>query len=230
MFWDPMYFVIIGPAFLIALLAQIKVKSTFSKYSRVVPSSGYSGAQAAKAILDANGIYDVSVEPARGFLTDHYDPRNKKLRLSEDVYSGRSLASIGVAAHEVGHAIQHAHGYTPLRLRSTLVPMTMFGSQLAMPLFFFGWILGSFELAIIGALLFALVVVFQFVTLPVEFNASTRAIAQLQATGIVRSQEAAQAKKVLNAAALTYVAAAVQALLTLVYFLLRLGLLGGGDE
>ena len=229
MFFDPMYFLIIGPAFLIALFAQFRVKSTFAKYSKVAPSSGYSGAQAAQAILQANGIHDVSVEQARGFLSDHYDPRSKSLRLSPDVYSGRSLASVGVAAHEVGHALQHAQEYAPLKLRSSLVPLTMFGSQLAMPLFFLGlWF--SMELALVGALLFTVVVLFQFVTLPVEFNASTRAIAQLEGTGIVRSHEAGQAKKVLNAAALTYVAAAVQALLTLVYFLLRLGLLGGGDD
>ena len=227
---DPMYFIIVGPAFLIALLAQLWVKSAFAKYSRVAPSSGYSGAEAAQAILKANGIYDVAIEPARGFLSDHYDPRTKTLRLSPDIYGGRSLAAVGVAAHEAGHAIQHAEGYAPLQLRSALVPMTTFGSQLAFPMFLFGWFLGIMELAMIGAVLFGLVVLFQFVTLPVEFNASNRAIAQLQAVGVVRPQEVAGARRVLNAAALTYVAAAVQALLTLLYFLLRLGLLGGRDE
>lgn len=228
-FFDPLYLVFVGPAFVIALLAQIWVKSSFSKYSKVKPSSGYSGAQAAQAILESNGIHDVDIEPSRGFLSDHYDPRNKKLRLSPDVYNGSSLASVGVAAHEVGHAIQHAKGYAPLKLRSSLVPVTMVGSQLALPMFLIGAFIGIMELALIGAVMFGAVVVFQFVTLPVEFNASNRAIEQLQAAGVVRSQEAEGARRVLNAAALTYVAAAIQGLLTLLYFLFRLGLLGGDE-
>ena len=228
-YFDPTYFFFVGPAFILAIIAQIWVKGAFSKYSKVAPSSGYSGAQAAQRILQANGIRDVSIEQTRGFLSDHYDPRSKVLRLSPDIYQGRSLASIGVAAHEAGHALQHAYGYAPLNLRSGLVPVTQVGSWLAWPLFFIGMFINPI-IAWVGVLLFGAVVVFQMVTLPVEFNASKRAVEQIQQVGIVNPNEAIAAKRVLNAAAMTYVAATIQAFLTLLYFLMRMGILGGRDE
>lgn len=230
-YFDPNYLIIVGPAFLLAIIAQLWVKGTFAKYSRVAASSGYSGAETAQRILQANDIYDVRIEPTRGFLSDHYDPRSRVLRLSPEIYQGRSLASIGVAAHEAGHALQHAHGYAPLHLRTGLVPMTMVGSWLAWPLFFIGMFISGLQiLAWAGVLMFGAVVLFQLVTLPVEFNASSRAVALIQELGIVRSSEADGARRVLNAAAMTYVAAAIQSLLTLLYFLMRLGVFGGRDE
>ncbi|MDE0021891.1 MAG: zinc metallopeptidase [Candidatus Poribacteria bacterium] len=226
-FFDFDYFLIVGPAFLLAIWAQFKVKSAFNKYSQTGTRSGMTGAQVAQEILRANGIDDVKVEGVRGFLSDHYDPRTKTLRLSPDVFQGRSQASVAVAAHEVGHAIQHAQGYAPLKLRSALVPAVQLGSWVATPVFFLGMMLTP--LLFVGVIAFGLIALFQLITLPVEYNASSRALSEIERLGIVGGAEMEGARKTLNAAALTYVAAVAQTLLTILYFLLRLGLLGGDD-
>ncbi|HPR56464.1 MAG TPA: zinc metallopeptidase [Deltaproteobacteria bacterium] len=230
MFLDPLYIIMIVPTFLLSLFAQFRVSSSFKRYSKVPSSRGITGAGAARLILEAEGIRDVAIELGRGFLSDHYDPRVKVLRLSESVYSGSSLASVGVAAHEAGHAIQHARGYMPLQLRSALVPISSLGSNLAWPLLLIGFIFMAKTLIMAGIIFFTLAVLFQLVTLPVEFNASSRALHALPATGILTDTEVAGARKVLSAAALTYVAAAATAVVQLLYFLLRAGLLGGSDE
>lgn len=222
-FFDPtMIFIYIGLA--LSLLASAKVKSTFSKYSRVSSMSGLTGAQAAERILRSAGIYDVSIQHIQGNLNDHYDPRSKVLRLSDSTYGSNSVAAVGVAAHECGHAIQHQQHYLPLVLRSTLVPAANFGSTLAWPIFLFGLILSMRPLLTAGIILFGLAVLFQLVTLPVEINASTRAIKVLGQTGILGSGETSGAKKVLTAAALTYVASLAASILQLV----RLIILAGG--
>lgn len=222
-FFDPtMIFIYIGLA--LSLLASAMVKSTFSKYSRVGSMSGLTGAQAAERILHSAGIYDVSIQHTRGNLNDHYDPRSKVLRLSDSTYGSNSVAAVGVAAHECGHAIQHQRHYLPLVLRSTLVPAANFGSTLAWPIFFLGLILSMRPLLTAGIILFGLAVLFQLVTLPVEINASTRAVKVLGQTGILGSGETSGAKKVLMAAALTYVASLAASILQLV----RLIILAGG--
>jgi len=230
MFFDPLYLLFMAPAFLISIIAQIWVKGAFSKYSKMNSQSGYSGAKTAFNILKTNGIDDVSIEETQGFLGDHYDPRSKTLRLSPDVYRSNSLAAIGVAAHEAGHALQHAQGYAPLHLRSLLVPVASIGSNLAWPLLFIGFFLQSMMMVKSGVLLFSGVVLFQLVTLPVEFNASRRALAALRTSSLVSEEEIDGSRRVLNAAAMTYVAAAAAAILQLLYFLLRAGLLGRRDD
>ncbi len=229
-FFDPAYFIVLSPALILMVWAQYKVKSAFGKYSKVDVHSGLTGAETAAEILRSNGISDVHIESAGGFLSDHYDPSKKVLRLSRDVYGGRSQASVGVAAHEVGHALQHAQGYAPLQLRTGLVPVVQLGSYVWMPLLLAGMFLGIGELAIVGVVAFAGIALFQLVTLPVEFNASKRAMVEVARLGIVTGPEATGAKAVLDAAALTYVAAAIQSVLTVVYYLMRLGFLGGGDD
>lgn len=226
-FYEFDYFLIVGPAFILTIWAQLKVKSAFKKYSQTGARSGMTGAQTAEAILRANGISDVKVEGAHGFLSDHYDPRTKTLRLSPDVFQGRSQAAIGIAAHEVGHAIQHAHGYAPLKLRSALVPAVQLGSWIATPVFFLGMMLTP--LLLLGVAAFGLIALFQLITLPVEFNASNRALAEIERLGIVSGAEIRGARKMLNAAALTYVAAVAQTLMTILYFLIRLGFFGGDE-
>lgn len=224
--FDPRYLLYALPGLLIALWAQAKVKSTFARYSKVASRSGYSGAQAAHRIMRGAGL-DIDIEPVPGRLTDHYDPRKKVLRLSEPVYGGSSLASLGIAAHEAGHAIQHRTGYAPMALRQGIYPVVGLGSHLAMPLFFFGLIFGTRGLPFgqtlmtVGLLLFIGIVVFRIITLPVEFNASRRALKLLVSEGIVAPDEVTAARKVLSAAALTYVAAALQAILILLYMLSR---------
>ncbi|MBN1574031.1 MAG: zinc metallopeptidase [Deltaproteobacteria bacterium] len=235
LYFDPIYFIMVGPALLLSVYASLKVKRAFGKYSKVATASGLTGAQAAANMLRREGLNDVEIEETKGFLSDHYDPRTKTLRLSPDVYSGRSVASVGVAAHEAGHALQDAHGYTPLKFRSAIVPMASIGSKLAWPLLIIGGIImyaGSvFGLVMVkvGIILFSLAVAFQLITLPVEFNASRRALAALSSSGMLMEEEVSGARKVLSAAALTYVAAAAAAVLQLLYFLLRFGLLGGRD-
>lgn len=229
-FFDPMYFVILAPGLLLSLWAVAKTKSTFAKYSRVPASSGLTGAEAAYNMLRAAGVGGVSIEPTRGMLSDHYDPRTRTLRLSMQVYEGRSLAAMGIACHEAGHALQHAQGYAMLALRSALVPVVNFGSHLYMWVFIGGMLLRSPGLIQFGVLLFALTVLFSIVTLPVEWNASARAKRALVSAGIVSGSEAQRAGEVLNAAFMTYVASAITAILTLLYFLLRSGLLGGGGD
>lgn len=222
MYYDPTYFlVLIGVV--LSLLASARVKGTFNKYSGMRNSRGMTGAQAAQEVLRSAGIFDVRVEHVSGNLTDHYDPRTKVLRLSDTVYGQTSVAAVGVAAHECGHAIQHAHGYGPLKLRSVLVPVANFGAQIAWPLILVGLLINSESSWFIiqtGILAFSLSVLFQLVTLPVEFNASGRAIRILADTGMMYGEEIVAAKKVLNAAALTYVAGAAASILQLLRLIL----------
>lgn len=226
-YYDPTYMLIIISA-LISLFAQFLVNSRFSKYSRVRSRSGMTGAQAAERILQSQGIYDVAILRVSGKLTDHYDPRNKTLNLSDAVYASTSVAAVGVAAHECGHAIQHARGYAPLSFRSALVPVANIGSQLSWLFIILGIFFGgSHTLIMIGILMFSAAVLFQLVTLPVEFNASGRALKLLSETGILQKDEVSDTRKVLSAAALTYVAAAATAVLQL---LRLLRLFGGNDR
>ncbi len=224
--FDPTYIlVLIGV--IISLWASAKVKTTYAKYSRVRSMSGMTGAQAAERILYSAGIYDVRIEHVRGDLTDHYDPRNRVLRLSDTVYGSTSVAAIGVAAHECGHAVQDQKDYAPLRIRNSLVPVANFGTMAAWPILIVGLIFGyNSTLIHLGILLFSLGVLFQLVTLPVEFDASRRAIEMLGSQGILYGDEVGQTRKVLSAAAMTYVAAAAAAILSL----LRLLILFGGRD
>ncbi len=221
-FYDPTFILLI-PALLLAGWAQYKVQSTFHRYSRVPSNSGITGAQVARKLLQANGIDDVTVEPVRGNLTDHYHPTKKILFLSEPVFGESSISAVCVAAHEVGHAIQHQEGYKPLSIRSMLVPVANFGNYTAWILFFVGLIFSMDFLVQIGIVLFTFVVLFQLVTLPVEFNASSRALAQVSYQGFLNNDELRYGKKVLNAAALTYVAAALMAILQLLRLLIIFG-------
>jgi Zn-dependent membrane protease YugP len=220
--FDPTFILLI-PAIIFAAYAQNKINSTFSKYLRVRNSYGYTGYQVARAILDRHGLHDVPIELINGHLTDHYDPRHRVLRLSNAVYNGNSLASVGVAAHECGHAIQHQEAYAPLAVRNIIAPIASIGSQLSWVLviagFFFGWT-GLIDL---GILFFSAAVLFQIITLPVEYNASSRAIAALTEYNLVPADEAGPARKVLSAAALTYVAATLVAVMQLLRLLLIRG-------
>lgn len=223
--FDPTYFLLII-GMLISLAASAKLKSTFSVYKKVRSASGYTGAEAAQRILRAAGITDVEIVPISGSLTDHYDPRTKRVCLSEDSYNKTSLAAVGVAAHECGHAIQHAINYASLSLRTAIVPLANIGSALSWPLFLAGLIFSIRPLLTVGIVLFSLAVLFQLVTLPVEFNASSRALRMLGTTGILGEGEVSGAKKVLFAAAMTYVAALASSILQLV----RLIILAGGKK
>ena len=225
-YFDPTYILVVIGAVL-SIIASARVNSTFNKYARVRSMSGMTGAQTAEAILRSKGIHDVRVEHIRGNLTDHYDPSKKVVRLSDSVYNATSVAAIGVAAHECGHAVQHDKGYAPLKFRSALVPVANIGSKAGIPLIILGAILGMNQTLIhIGIWVFALAVLFQVVTLPVEFNASGRALAMLGDYGMLDREETNGCRKVLRAAALTYVAAAASAILQL----LRLVLLFGNDR
>ncbi|WP_418790485.1 zinc metallopeptidase [Phosphitispora sp. TUW77] len=220
----PFYFdsslIILIPGLILAMYAQFKVQSTFARYLRVRAASGYTGAQVAAKLLEEAGINDVNIEQTGGHLSDHYDPKKKALRLSQEVYNGSSLASLGVAAHETGHAIQHHNDYLPLNIRANLVPVAQFGSFMAFPIFFIGLIFQSGWMLSAGIYLFTAVVLFQIVTLPVEFNASSRALVGLEKGGYISRAEVGGTKKVLNAAALTYVAAVLMSVLQLVRLLL----------
>jgi Zn-dependent membrane protease YugP len=216
-------FLLLIPALIFAFWAQWKVQSTYNKFSRVRAANGMTGREIAEAIMRRNGISDVKIEEVGGVLSDHYDPRHKVVRLSSNNYRGSSIAGVAVGAHEVGHVIQHAQGYLPLQFRSALAPVAGFGSMLAFPLFFIGLIFGSGQLnwlMDLGILFFTGAVLFQVVTLPVEFNASSRALAQLTESGSLAPQEVSMAKQVLDAAALTYVAAAAMAALQLLRLIL----------
>lgn len=228
-FWDPTMVLLIPPMIL-AIYAQIKVNSTFNKYSTVASNQGMTGADVARHILDNNGLSDVPIERSQGHLSDHYDPRTRTVRLSSEVYGSTSLAALGVAAHEVGHAVQHDTGYLPLYIRNTIIPVTQFGSYLSFPLLILGMIMSSSWLIQIGVILFAAIVVFQVVTLPVEFNASARAVATLGGEGILSADELRGTKKVLSAAAMTYVAAAITAIFQLLRLLIISGMMGGRDD
>ena len=214
MYFDYYYLVLVVPTLILSMIAQIMVKSTFSKYSKIRCSQSITGMDAARLLLESNSINNVIVEPVHGSLTDHYDPGSKKLRLSEPVYDQPSIAAVGVAAHETGHAIQHARGYGPLALRSTLVPVANIGSSLG-PWLAIAGIFLSFPLLInIGILLFGAAVVFYIITLPVEFNASSRALAMLRDGNVLTQEELGGVKKVLTAAALTYLASALTAVMS----------------
>lgn len=220
MLFDKYYLILVVPAMLFAFFAQYKVKSTFNKYNRVSNTRGMTGADVARAILQRSGLTDVSVEAVAGDLTDHYDPRTKVVRLSQSVYGSTSVAAIGVAAHETGHAIQHGDSYGPLVLRSTLVPIAGIGSSFGPTMAIIGLIFSWGFLINLGIILFSAAVFFYLVTLPVEFNASSRAIRTLEETGLLSYDEIDPAKKVLSAAAMTYVAAAAVAMANLLRLIL----------
>ncbi len=221
LFYDSSFLLLI-PAMIFALYAQTKINTTFNKYLRVRNSYGFTGFQVARKILDANGLQNVNIELVRGRLSDHYDPRHRVLRLSEEVYRGDSIASVGVAAHECGHAIQHQEEYAPLTIRNTIAPVASIGSRAAFFFIFAGLIFNALNLFDIGILLFSAAVIFQLITLPVEFNASSRAIYLLESNNLVPADEIAPAQKVLSAAALTYIAATITAAMQLLrLFVLR---------
>ena len=224
-FFDPTFILLI-PAFILAIYAQSKVKSTFARYSQVRSLRGLTGEEVSRAILDMRGLGEVKVEPVKGNLSDHYDPRKKILRLSEPVHGSDSVAALGVAAHEAGHALQHADNYGPLMLRSSIVPVVSFGSWTAFPLFFIGFLFASnlAWLMDVGIIFFSGAVALSLITLPVEFNASSRALALLQEGGYLNEKEIPHARKVLNAAAWTYVAAATMAITQLVRLLILRGM------
>ncbi len=228
---DPIYFLFILPGMALSMWASFRVKSAFNKYSQVGTARGLTGAQAAREMLDRAGLHDVKIGRSHGFLSDHYNPATRSLGLSDQVYDSPSVAAIGVATHEAGHAIQHARNYAPLWLRSVLVPTANIGSSLGYIVMMIGLFLaqsnGNFFLFNIGLALFSCVLLFQVVTLPVEFDATARAKELVVQYGIISNREREGVDRVLNAAALTYVAAAVSTLLTLLYFLMRAGVLGG---
>ena len=223
---DIYYLILIIPAMIFALAAQAKVNSTFKKYSTQETSRRITGAQAAEAVLRANDVYDVRIERIGGSLTDHYDPRSKVIRLSDDVYASSSVAAVGVAAHEAGHAAQYDAGYYPVKVRNAIIPVSQLGSTLAWPLLLIGMVLTSETLFLLGIIFFIAAVVFQIVTLPVEYNASSRALAALEQCGILDESELPGARKTLSAAAMTYLAA----LAVSVAQLLRLLLIFGGGR
>jgi Zn-dependent membrane protease YugP len=222
--WDPTMILLI-PVIILAMWAQMRVSSTYNKYSKIPSARGTTGVETAKFLLQYNGLPDVKIEAVEGKLSDHYDPRSKTVRLSTNNYKGRSLSAVAVAAHEVGHAVQDGKGYVPLKIRHSILPATNFGSWAAFPLFIIGFLFNTPLLMDIGIILFAGVVIFHLVTLPVEFNASHRALAQLSSNGMLIEEEMKGARKVLNAAALTYVAATAVAVIHLV----RLIILRGND-
>ncbi len=220
-FIDYYYIILVIPAMLISLWAQFKVKSTYKKYSAVNNSKNITGAYAAQTVLTHYGITDVRIERVSGTLSDHYDPKSKVIRLSDGVYSSNSIAAIGIACHEAGHAAQHAQNYVPIKVRNSLIPICNIGSTLGVPLALFGYILGFEPLISIGLLLYAAITVFQLVTLPVEFNASRRALKVIDETNMLYDDESGGAKKVLTAAAMTYVAAMLVSLANLLRLILR---------
>lgn len=229
MFIDWTYIVLVLPAVIFAMICSARVQSTFKKYSSVPTASGMTGAQAAQAVLDANGVTGVRIEHVPGNLTDHYDPRSNVIRLSDNVINGTSAAAVGVAAHEAGHAVQHAVGYFPIKIRNAIIPITNIGSKLAIPLFLIGLVLTYYGqqyvwIAYAGLICYAACLLFQLVTLPTEFNASSRALAAIRSSGRFDVQEVSASKKVLSAAAMTYVASLAVTLMT---FLRLLVLLSG---
>ncbi|MBK9385365.1 MAG: zinc metallopeptidase [Planctomycetes bacterium] len=236
MMFDPMYWVVIGVGMLLSLWASAKTKGAFTHYSQFTTRAGMTGAQVARRILEDNAVFDVKIEHVPGDLTDHYDPRTKTLRLSDSVYASRSMSAFGVAAHEVGHALQHAQGYAPLGFRSMWVPVANFGGGISMMVILGALLAGGAATAAgttmgwLGLALFGTTTLFTLVTLPVEFDASKRALATLSLGGYATAEELHGAKKVLDAAALTYVAAFVTSLLTLVYWAYALGLMGNRRE
>ncbi|MFP4599894.1 MAG: zinc metallopeptidase [Persicimonas sp.] len=229
MIFDPLYLIIIGVGFALSLGAQFWTKNRVHKWAEVATERGMSGRDVARAILQAEGINDVGIEQASGFLSDHYDPSSRTLRLSPDIFGGRSVTAAGIAAHEVGHAIQHKQGYLPMTIRQKMVPVANIGTNLGVWIMIIGLVIGVTSLAQIGVWLFGGFVAFTLVTLPVEFDASSRAKAALERHGLLSQREMNGVSQVLTAAAATYVAAAVAAILQLLYWLFRLGVIGGRD-
>ncbi len=227
MFFDPLYLILTLPAVALAAWAQMRVHSAYAEASKVRSRSGLTGAEAADRLMRAEGVNQVGIEPVQGFLSDHYDPSHKMLRLSPGVYQSDSLAALGIAAHEAGHALQDAHRYAPLVIRNFIVPVAGFGSSAAWLILMAGFLMRSSGLVLAGLALFSTVVVFQLINLPVEFDASRRARRNLLSNGLITADEDRVVGKVLNAAALTYVAATLSSVLTLLYFLFRSGFLGG---
>ena len=223
MYFDYTYLIFVVPALIFSFWAQSKVQSTFQKYSRVLSARRMTGSEAARRILASNGLNDVKVNRIAGELTDHFDPRTNTVNLSESVYDSYSVAAIGVAAHESGHAVQYAVGYGPMKLRAAIIPVCNIGSKLSMPLVLLGIVLSFYELAYLGCIFFATATVFQLVTLPVEFNASGRALEALESSGILSNEEIKGSKKVLSAAAMTYVAALASSLASLLRLLVIIG-------
>jgi hypothetical protein len=229
--YDPLIYLFLLPGFLLGIYAQVKLSAAFSHYSQVPPTTGLSGAEAAREVLNSAGLTSMPIEIVEGHLTDHYDPMKKALFLSEENYYGRSLAAIGVAAHEAGHALQHKAAYFPLHLRMAMVPVTNIATNASMFLFFIGLFLGWAKFFLAGIVIYGIMTAFQLVTLPVEFDASSRAKKQLQSLGLVRGEEEARGvRKVLSAAAMTYVAALVTSMLTLLYYVLRYSQMGGRER
>lgn len=214
------YFLLLIPVFLLSIWAQIQVSGNFRRYSQAPNRRRITGAQAAEAVLRAHGVYDVPIRPCRGNLTDHYDPRDNTIYLSDGVYGAATVAAVGVAAHEAGHAVQYAVGYGPVRLRTAIIPMTQIGSRFSFLLLFIGLLLYNQSLFLVGIILFGVTTFFQLVTLPVELNASHRALETIEGTGLLDEEETYGARKVLRAAALTYVAALLMSLLQLLRFVL----------
>ena len=219
-YYNSIYYILLIPVVILSLYAQIKVSSTFKRFSKAPNRRGITGAQAAGAVLRAHGIHDVEIRPCRGSLTDHYDPRDNTIYLSEPVYNAGTVAAVGVAAHEAGHAVQYAEGYGPVRLRGAIIPATQIGSKFSFILLLIGMLLYSQTLFLAGIVLFSLTTFFQLVTLPVEFNASARAIETIEGQGLLEGDEIGGAKKVLRAAAMTYVAALLMSALQLLRFVL----------
>ncbi|MBQ3087860.1 MAG: zinc metallopeptidase [Clostridia bacterium] len=220
MYFDPYYLFLVVPAFLLSVIAQIMVKSTYNRMSKVMNSRGITGAAAAAAVLRHYGIYDVKIEQTHGKLTDHYDPRSNVIRLSDGVYNSTSVAAVGIAAHEAGHAAQHAQNYAPIRVRNSILPVCRIGSFIGIPLALFGYYLAFEPLILIGLALYSAIAIFQLVTLPVELNASNRAIAVINETGLLGEDESKSATKVLRAAAMTYVASLAVTLANLLRFVM----------
>lgn len=230
MIFDPLYFLFLAPAIILSLVAQFRVKSTYGKYAQISNAYGKTGAEVAREILRTRGISGVAIEQVDGMLSDHYDPKGRVLRLSSEVYHGNSISSAGIAAHEVGHAIQHAEGYSPMFLRQTIAPAAIVASTLSSILIMLGFVIHSLGMLKLGIVAFSVIVAFQVITLPVEFDASNRAKRLLLEYGLISPSDSRGVAAVLNAAALTYVAAALSSILTLVYYLIRAGLLGGSNK
>jgi Zn-dependent membrane protease YugP len=226
---DPLYWIMMLPVIILSVFSSFLVKSAFNKYSKVANSRNITGKEMAEKLLERNGLNHIRVLKADGFLSDHYDPSKKVIKLSSAVYEGKTIAAIGVAAHETGHAVQDAKSYSPLRLRNMMVPVASIGSNFSWIVIIAGMFLGAMGLVKIGIVLFSVVVAFQIITLPVEFDASSRAKLMMKEYFLVSDTDMKGVSKVLNAAAMTYVAAAVSSIMTLLYFLIRSGILGGDD-
>ena len=219
-YYDPFYMMVLLPVLLITVYAQLKVNSSFKRYSKITNSRYLTGAQAAEAVLHSHGIYNVRIERVRGNLTDHYDPRTNVIRLSDSVYESATISAVGVAAHEAGHAVQYAEGYGPIQVRAAIIPVTQVGSQFGIVLLIVGILLTSEPLFLVGIILFSFTTLFQLITLPVEFNASRRAMETIRGQQLLTDEEADGARKVLSAAAMTYVAALLMSIVQLLRFVL----------